>query len=86
MIVLWRPVDGPIYRNIFKTWAETQFATLHKSEFVVLDNVAFRKSTRADELVRAKGAWLRRYNKDRLSRSGNQKIKMILSAIINVIT
>jgi transposase len=45
--------------RIFEKWIETQLApTLQKGDVVILDNVAFHKSKRAEELVRAKGAWL----------------------------
>ena len=45
--------------RIFETWIETQLApTLSKGDVVILDNVAFHKSPRAEKLVRAKGAWL----------------------------
>ncbi|HBF29310.1 transposase, partial [Rhizobium sp.] len=52
-------VDRPMNSRIFEKWIETQLApTLQKGDVVILDNVAFHKSKRAEELVRAKGAWL----------------------------
>jgi len=45
--------------RIFEAWIETQLApTLSPGDVVILDNVAFHKSERAEQLVRAKGAWL----------------------------
>jgi transposase len=45
--------------RIFETWIETQLApTLSPGDVVILDNVAFHKSTRAEEVVKARGAWL----------------------------
>jgi transposase len=45
--------------RIFETWIETQLApTLSPGDVVILDNVAFHKSPRAEELVKARGAWL----------------------------
>jgi transposase len=58
MVAPWI-VDRPMNGRIFETWIETQLApTLSKGDVVILDNVAFHKSPRAEELVRAKGAWL----------------------------
>jgi transposase len=52
-------VNAPMNGRIFETWVETQLApTLSKGDIVILDNVAFHKSERARQLVRAKGAWL----------------------------
>jgi transposase len=45
--------------RIFETWIETQLVpTLSPGDVVILGNVGFRKSERAEELVKAKGAWL----------------------------
>lgn len=58
MVAPWI-VNRPMNGRIFETWIETQLApTLTKGDVVILDNVAFHKSPRAEELVRAKGAWL----------------------------
>ena len=46
-------------RLCFETWVETQLApTLSPGDIVILDNVAFHKSGRVEELVRQRGAWL----------------------------
>lgn len=58
MVAPWI-VDRPMNARIFEAWIETQLApTLSPGDVVILDNVAFHKSERAEELVRAKGAWL----------------------------
>lgn len=45
--------------RIFETSIETQLVpTLSKGDVVILDNVGFHKSPKAQELVRATGAWL----------------------------
>ncbi|MGO7258684.1 transposase, partial [Rhizobium brockwellii] len=50
---------APMNRRIFETWVQTQLApTLSRGDVVILDNVGFHKSDRADQLVKAKGAWL----------------------------
>ena len=42
----------------FEVYIETQLApTLSTGDVVVLDNVAFHKSQRAEDLIRARGAW-----------------------------
>ncbi|TCM48420.1 transposase [Rhizobium sp. PP-F2F-G48] len=52
-------VNAPMNGRIFETWIETQLApTLSLGDVLILDNVAFHKSPRAEELVRARGAWL----------------------------
>ena len=52
-------VDAPMNRRIFETWIETQLApTLSKGDVVILDNVGFHKSARAEQVIKAKGAWL----------------------------
>ncbi|MEJ5022796.1 transposase [Ochrobactrum vermis] len=52
-------VNAPMNSRIFETWIETQLApTLSPGDIVILDNVGFHKSERADLLVKAKGAWL----------------------------
>ncbi|MCJ9670059.1 MULTISPECIES: IS630 family transposase [unclassified Neorhizobium] len=58
MVAPWI-VDRPMNARIFEAWIETQLApNLSPGDVVILDNVAFHKSERAEELVRAKGAWL----------------------------
>tara|TARA_R110002020_G_scaffold34066_26_gene103769 strand:+ start:39823 stop:40068 length:246 start_codon:yes stop_codon:yes gene_type:complete len=45
-------VNAPMNGRFFETWIETQFApTLSPGDVVILDNVAFHKSPRAEELV-----------------------------------
>jgi transposase len=52
-------VDAPMNRRIFETWIETQLApTLSKGDVVILDNVGFHRSERAEQLVKDRGAWL----------------------------
>lgn len=52
-------VDAPMNSRIFEVWIETQLApTLSPGDVVILDNVGFHKSERAEQLVKAKGAWL----------------------------
>jgi transposase len=44
---------------IFEHYLETQLVpVLSPGDVVILDNVGFHKSPRADELVRQRGAWL----------------------------
>ncbi|WP_245282881.1 IS630 family transposase [Neorhizobium galegae] len=58
MVAPWI-VDRPMNARIFEAWIETQLAPNRSpGDVVILDNVAFHKSERAEELVRAKGAWL----------------------------
>jgi transposase len=50
--------DGPMTRKIFEAYVETQLApTLSKGDVVILDNLPAHKSERAEQAVRAKGAW-----------------------------
>lgn len=52
-------IDRPMNRTIFETWVETQLApTLAKGDVVILDNLPAHKSRKAEQAVRAKGAWL----------------------------
>lgn len=52
-------VNAPMNARIFETYVETQLApTLEPGDIVILDNVAFHKSPRVQELVRERGAWL----------------------------
>jgi transposase len=52
-------VNAPMNRRSFEAWIETQLVpTLSKGDVVILDNVGFHKSERAEALVKAKGAWL----------------------------
>lgn len=52
-------INAPMNRQIFEIYVETQLApTLSRGDVVILDNVAFHKSETAEELVRARGAWM----------------------------
>jgi len=52
-------VDKPMNRRTFEFWVETELVpTLSKGDVVILDNVGFHKSERAEQMVKAKGAWL----------------------------
>jgi transposase len=52
-------VDAPMNRIIFETYVATQLApTLNKGDVVILDNLAAHKSPLAEQMIRAKGAWL----------------------------
>lgn len=52
-------VNAPMNSRIFETWIETQLApTLSPGDVVILDNVGFHKSERAEQLVKQRGAWL----------------------------
>ena len=52
-------VDAPMNSRIFEAWIEAQLApTLSPGDVVILDNVGFQKSERAQQLVKAKGEWL----------------------------
>jgi len=58
MIAPW-VVNSPMNKRIFETYVETQLApTLAAGDIVVLDNVAFHKSERAEKLIKQRGAWL----------------------------
>lgn len=58
MIAPWI-VNAPMNMQIFEVCVVTQLAPeLSKGDVVILDNVAFHKSKRAEELVRERGAWL----------------------------
>ncbi|MGH0241451.1 IS630 family transposase [Sinorhizobium meliloti] len=58
MVAAWI-VNAPMNSRIFETWIETQLApTLSPGDVVILDNVGFHKSERAEKLVKARGAWL----------------------------
>lgn len=58
MVAPWI-VNGPMNGRIFETWIETQLLpTLSVGDIVILDNVAFHKSEKAERLVKSKGAWM----------------------------
>ncbi|GHC77293.1 hypothetical protein GCM10010136_28710 [Limoniibacter endophyticus] len=46
-------INAPMNSRIFETWIETQLApTLSPGDVVILDNVGFHKSERAEQLVK----------------------------------
>ena len=52
-------VNAPMNRVIFDTYVETQLAPVLKpSDVVIMDNLSSHKSTKAESMIRAKGAWL----------------------------
>lgn len=52
-------IDRPMNRRIFETYVETQLApTLSKGDVVILDNLAAHKSSKAEALIKARGAWM----------------------------
>jgi transposase len=51
-------LDGPMNRDAFDVYIETQLApTLEPGDVVILDNLSAHKSQRAAEALKARGAW-----------------------------
>jgi transposase len=51
-------IDGPINRELFDLYIETQLApTLQPGDVVILDNLSVHKSPRAAQTLRAIGCW-----------------------------
>jgi len=51
-------IDGPMTRQIFETYVETQLApTLAQGDVVILDNLPAHKSDKAARCLQQKGAW-----------------------------
>ena len=51
-------IDGPMNRELFERYVETQLApTLKVGDVVILDNLSSHKSVKAAEMLRAVGAW-----------------------------
>ncbi len=51
-------VNAPMNKRIFEIYVETQLApTLKPGDVVIMDNVAFHKSERAEALIKQCGAW-----------------------------
>ena len=51
-------IDGPINRERFDLYIETQLApTLHKGDVVILDNLATHRSPKAAAILKDIGAW-----------------------------
>ena len=52
-------IDAPMNRAIFETYIETQLApALNAGDVVIMDNLSSQKSQRAENFIRARGAWL----------------------------
>ncbi len=52
-------VNAPMNRVIFDTYVETQLVPVLKpGDVVIMDNLSSHKSTKAESMIRAKGAWL----------------------------
>jgi transposase len=52
-------VNAPMNREIFDTYVKTQLApVLNPGDVVIMDNLSSHKSTRAESMIRAKGAWM----------------------------
>jgi transposase len=52
-------INAPMNGKLFEVYVETQLTpTLEVGDVVILDNVAFHKSKKAEQLVRERGAWL----------------------------
>ena len=52
-------INAPMNQQSFEIYVETQLApTLSQGDVVILDNVAFHKSQRTQELINQRGAWL----------------------------
>jgi transposase len=51
-------IDGPMTRQIFESYVETQLApTLSKGDVVILDNLPAHKSEKAAQCLKQRGAW-----------------------------
>ena len=51
-------IDGPINRDIFETYVETQLAPpLRRGDMVILDSLSSHKSPKAAAILKARGAW-----------------------------
>jgi transposase len=52
-------VNQPVNRRIFEAYVETQLApTLQKGDVVIMDNLSSHKSSKVDDAIRARGAWI----------------------------
>jgi len=52
-------VDAPMNKQIFETYIETQLApTLSCGDVVIMDNVAFHKSGKVEQIIKNCGAWI----------------------------
>lgn len=51
-------IDGAIDRDAFNLYVETQLApTLERGDIVILDNLSVHNSARAQQILKARGAW-----------------------------
>lgn len=51
-------IDGPINRDLFDLYIETQLApTLKPGDVIILDNLAVHKSPKAAQILRERGCW-----------------------------
>jgi transposase len=51
-------INGPINRDLFDTYVETQLApTLQKGDVIILDNLSVHKSLKATQTLRDIGCW-----------------------------
>ena len=51
-------INGPMNRQIFETYVETQLApTLQPGDVVILDNLSSHKSEKAKAILKERGAW-----------------------------
>jgi transposase len=51
-------IDGPMTRQIFETYVETQLTpTLRQGDVVILDNLSAHKSEKAARCLKQQGAW-----------------------------
>jgi transposase len=52
-------IDAPMNRRIFDTYIETQLCpTLKPGDIVIMDNLPAHKSPKAEQAIRARGAWV----------------------------
>lgn len=52
-------VNAPMNKRIFEAYVETQLApTLSPGDVVIMDNVAFHKSSKVEQLIKNRGAWI----------------------------
>jgi transposase len=52
-------IDQPMNRRIFEAYIETQLApTLNPGDIVIMDNLPAHKSVKAEQDIRARGAWV----------------------------
>ena len=58
MALQWQLIDGPINRDLFDLYVETQLApTLQKGDVIILDNLSSHKSPKAAQMLKDIGCW-----------------------------